>query len=340
MSTLKLPSRPHPVEWLAHETAVVVVDMQNGFLKPGGYFDKVGYDLAHAPATIAAVKRGVDAARAAGMLTVFIQSGFQIAVGGGDDADIHRDGFAPPQAFDAFFLQQPQYFGLQAKGHIADFIQKNRSAVGLFDLSDAAMGCAGKGPFFIAEQFAFQQGFGNRHTVYHQERFFYAKAVLINGAGRQFLAGAGFAPDEDSRVRGGHPTDGLIHFLHGAAASDDGLPGAVFRSDVHFDGRAHEPPRFDRFGDDLEHVRNFKRFEDIIKGAHFGRFDGGFGGSEGRHDDDRQLGFEGVDGLEGFKAVDAGKADVQNNEVRDALMDQSQTGLAGGRAFDLIAFFG
>ena len=85
MKRLAIAARPHALDWAAHETAVVVVDMQNGFLKAGGYFDNVGYDLAHAPATIAAVKRTVDTARAAGILTVFIQSGFDrrhLVVGG------------------------------------------------------------------------------------------------------------------------------------------------------------------------------------------------------------------------------------------------------------------
>ena len=83
---LSLPqARPSAIDWQAGETALIVVDMQNGFLKPGGYFDQVGYDLAHAPGTIERVQRTVAAARAAGMLVVYIQSGFDakhLVVGG------------------------------------------------------------------------------------------------------------------------------------------------------------------------------------------------------------------------------------------------------------------
>jgi len=74
--SLNIAARPHSLEWNAAETAMVVVDMQNGFLKPGGYFDNVGYDLAHAPHTIAQVARAVAIARAAGLTLAFIQSGF------------------------------------------------------------------------------------------------------------------------------------------------------------------------------------------------------------------------------------------------------------------------
>lgn len=83
-------ARPDPVIWETDETALVVVDMQNGFLKPGGYFDQVGYDLAHAPDTIARVQRTVAAARHAGMFIAYIQSGFDAAhlVVGGASAPV------------------------------------------------------------------------------------------------------------------------------------------------------------------------------------------------------------------------------------------------------------
>jgi ureidoacrylate peracid hydrolase len=82
---VSVAARPGAVCWRPDETTLVVVDMQNGFLKPGGYFDNVGYDLAHAPSTIAAVVRAVAAARAGGIQVIFIQSGFDalhLCVGG------------------------------------------------------------------------------------------------------------------------------------------------------------------------------------------------------------------------------------------------------------------
>lgn len=85
MNDLFVSAKPTPIQWQASETALIVVDMQNGFLKPRGYFDEVGYDLAHAPRTIAAVVRAIDAARSQGVQVVFIQSGFDarhLCVGG------------------------------------------------------------------------------------------------------------------------------------------------------------------------------------------------------------------------------------------------------------------
>ena len=90
-SSIALPlARPAALNWRADETAMVVVDMQNGFLKPGGYFNKVGYDLSHAPETIRQVQRAVAAARRAGLFVAFIQSGFdaQHLVVGGSTAPV------------------------------------------------------------------------------------------------------------------------------------------------------------------------------------------------------------------------------------------------------------
>jgi len=85
-ATLTLQSAlPSGIEWHTAETALIVVDMQNGFLKPEGYFDQVGYDLSHATGTIARVQQSVEAAREAGLFVVYIQSGFDadhLVVGG------------------------------------------------------------------------------------------------------------------------------------------------------------------------------------------------------------------------------------------------------------------
>jgi ureidoacrylate peracid hydrolase len=83
--TLAIDARPAPVQWRADETALIVVDMQNGFLKPGGYFDNVGYDLSHSPHTVSQVVAAIAAARRAGVQVIFIQSGFDamhLCVGG------------------------------------------------------------------------------------------------------------------------------------------------------------------------------------------------------------------------------------------------------------------
>jgi ureidoacrylate peracid hydrolase len=71
-----LPARPEPIRVLPHETALIVVDMQNAYASPGGYLDLAGFDIAGAKAATAKVVQAVEAARAAGVLVIFFQNGW------------------------------------------------------------------------------------------------------------------------------------------------------------------------------------------------------------------------------------------------------------------------
>jgi ureidoacrylate peracid hydrolase len=73
---LMLPARPEPVRINPAETAMIVVDMQNAYASPGGYIDIAGFDISGARATIEKTKRALEAARAAGVLAVFFQNGW------------------------------------------------------------------------------------------------------------------------------------------------------------------------------------------------------------------------------------------------------------------------
>jgi ureidoacrylate peracid hydrolase len=74
--TLEIEARPHSISWNPLETALIVVDMQNGFCSPGGYLDKVGYDLSGARSVIEVIARLLPTVRRAGVKVVFLQSGF------------------------------------------------------------------------------------------------------------------------------------------------------------------------------------------------------------------------------------------------------------------------
>ena len=57
-------------------TAVIVVDMQNAFVSPGGMFDEAGYDISGAPACIANNARLLPALRAAGVKVVYLKMSY------------------------------------------------------------------------------------------------------------------------------------------------------------------------------------------------------------------------------------------------------------------------
>ncbi len=83
-----LNTRPRPVEIDPARSAVIVVDMQNGFASKGGMFDIAGIDISLAAETIAVNQRLLQVARRAGMHIVYLQMGFSADLSGVDDPDL------------------------------------------------------------------------------------------------------------------------------------------------------------------------------------------------------------------------------------------------------------
>lgn len=71
-----LPARPENLPINPSETALIVVDMQNAYASPGGYLDLAGFDIEGAEAVIDKITLLVEAARAAGVIVVFFQNGW------------------------------------------------------------------------------------------------------------------------------------------------------------------------------------------------------------------------------------------------------------------------
>ncbi|MDB5820675.1 MAG: rutB [Rhizobacter sp.] len=76
---LVLPARPEPVALHAANSALVVVDMQNAYASVGGYVDSAGFDISGAQGTIENISRSIAAARAGGMLVIYLQNGWDAA---------------------------------------------------------------------------------------------------------------------------------------------------------------------------------------------------------------------------------------------------------------------
>jgi ureidoacrylate peracid hydrolase len=71
-----VPAQPEPLKLLPSATALIVVDMQNAYASLGGYVDRAGFDISGAQSTIAQIKRAIEVARAAGILVVYLQNGW------------------------------------------------------------------------------------------------------------------------------------------------------------------------------------------------------------------------------------------------------------------------
>jgi ureidoacrylate peracid hydrolase len=75
-----LQARPEPLDLDLDKTALIVVDLQNGYASPGGYRALVGQDIGGARQVIDNARRLLDAAQAAGLAVVFLQNGWDAAL--------------------------------------------------------------------------------------------------------------------------------------------------------------------------------------------------------------------------------------------------------------------
>ncbi len=92
-------------------------------------------------------------------------SSLQVAVGGGDDADVGLGRVLGAQPHELALLQHPQQLGLHGEGHLADLVQQQGAAVGQFELALAGLHRAGEGAALVAEEFGLQQRLGDRRAV-------------------------------------------------------------------------------------------------------------------------------------------------------------------------------
>jgi ureidoacrylate peracid hydrolase len=109
-----LPARPEPLRLPPAQTALIVVDMQNAYASAGGYVDSAGFDISGAQGTITGIARAIAAARAAGILVVFLQNGW-------DPAYVEAGGPASPNWYKSNALKtmraRPEWQGrFLAKG--------------------------------------------------------------------------------------------------------------------------------------------------------------------------------------------------------------------------------
>ena len=121
----------------------------------------------------------------------------QVARGGGDHAHIDMDA---GRAFDTRKIlvdQHAQDFRLGVARHVGDLVDVERAAVGFLQRAGfARTPVAG----LDAKKFGLHGLGGDRRSVDHHERAARARGRRVDGAGRQFLAHAGRAGNQDAGI--------------------------------------------------------------------------------------------------------------------------------------------
>ena len=76
-SVVRMQGAPAPIEINFHNTAFLVIDMQNDFVTEGGLLHRLGVDISIFQDAVASTARAVIAARAAGIPVVYLKMGLK-----------------------------------------------------------------------------------------------------------------------------------------------------------------------------------------------------------------------------------------------------------------------
>ena len=90
---ITLPARPESLTFAPLQSALIVVDMQNAYASQGGYLDLAGFDVSATRPVIDNINVAVAAARAAGMLIIWFQNGWDdqyVEAGGPGSPNFHK----------------------------------------------------------------------------------------------------------------------------------------------------------------------------------------------------------------------------------------------------------
>ena len=106
----------------------------------------------------------------------------QVAVGGGDDADVDLGGVRVADPLELALLQHPQQLHLQRRAHRPDFVEEQRAFVRLLDAALAVADGAGERAADVAEQLGLEQRLGNGAAVQGDERMAASRTVVMDRA--------------------------------------------------------------------------------------------------------------------------------------------------------------
>jgi hypothetical protein len=147
---------------------------------------------------------------------------------GGDQPHVELQRSAAADPFQFALLQDAQQLGLKGRRDVADFVEKERAAVGHFEAALARRHGAGEGALLVPEEFRLEQVLGQRSAVEADVGSARTWRVVVDGVGDQFLAGARLAADQDRRRPLGDHADLVEDAQHGTRmANEVGETGAV-----------------------------------------------------------------------------------------------------------------
>ncbi len=134
---------------------------------------------------------------------------------------------------------------MQVHGHVADFIEEQRSTLGRLQQALLAVLRAGEGALDMPEQLGFDQRGHQRGAIHRSKRALFAGSRKMHAPGHQFLAGAALPQNQNRILMQAHFLDDFINALHALGDADqaaEARPGAqLFSQQLIFLLQLHGP---------------------------------------------------------------------------------------------------
>src|SRR5690606_1534105 len=105
-----------------------------------------------------------------------------------DDPHVNLYVCRSPEATERLLFQEPQQLCLQRGHRLGDFVQEDRSAVGLFEQALPLLPRVGERPAFVSEELRLEQGFGQGRARNVYERLRGTRTAVVDDLGEQILA--------------------------------------------------------------------------------------------------------------------------------------------------------
>ena len=145
---------------------------------------------------------------------------FQIPVRGNEDANIYANGLISANSLDFAFFEHAQQLRLHGDGHIANLVEKERAAFGLFEFALMARSRACERAFLVPEQFRFDELRRNRRAIQGDKSILAPLRFFMNRPGDQLFPRPGLSENADACFAGGDALDLREKRFHRGAGSD------------------------------------------------------------------------------------------------------------------------
>ncbi len=117
--------------------------------------------------------------------------GLEVAVGGGDDAEVDLFPLEGADGAEFPLLNEAEEFDLHLERQVADFVEEGGAAIGKFDETAFVLGGAAEGSLDVTEELAFHQGADQGAAIDGNEGS--TGIGIVDGARDHFFPRAAFA---------------------------------------------------------------------------------------------------------------------------------------------------